>query len=254
MLAVGETRAHSGEAASRSGDRPAGQPGEADRGDQGDGQAVRRRAVQRPAADARRRHRGRAGDPRGVVRGRPGRQRGRRRRVRQGQPGRQAARVVPAPRRPGADLLQPRARRAVRATPASKYNSRHRDIKSCDPQYVFGYGLSYSQFEISNLRLSRTTVSPTGKLTASDRRASNVAGPAGDEVVQLYLNDPVASISQPVRRLRGFERVTLAPGRDEDRHVHDRPQRLRLLRQRREVRRRAGRASTSTRATARRRR
>ena len=40
----------------------------------------------------------------------------------------------------------------------------------------------------------------------------NVAGPTGDEVVQLYLHDPVASISQPVRRLRGFERVTLAPG------------------------------------------
>jgi beta-glucosidase len=40
----------------------------------------------------------------------------------------------------------------------------------------------------------------------------NVAGPKGDEVVQLYLGDPVASISQPVRRLRGFERVTLDPG------------------------------------------
>ena len=91
------------------------------------------------------------------------------------------------------------------------WNSRYRDIKSCDPQYVFGYGLSYSQFEVTNLRLLRTTVSSTGKLTASvDVR--NVAGPKGDEVVQLYLNDPVASISQPVRRLRGFERVTLAPG------------------------------------------
>jgi beta-glucosidase len=95
--------------------------------------------------------------------------------------------------------------------PGVKWNSRYRDIASCDPQYVFGYGLSYSQFEISNFRLSRTTVSPTGKLTASvDVR--NVGGPVGDEVVQLYLNDPVASISQPVRRLRGFERVTLAPG------------------------------------------
>jgi beta-glucosidase len=92
-----------------------------------------------------------------------------------------------------------------------KYVSRHRDIKSCDPQYVFGYGLSYSQFEVTNLRLSRTSVSSRGSLNASvDVR--NVAGPAGDEVVQLYLNDPVASISQPVRRLRGFERVTLAPG------------------------------------------
>ncbi|HKG65660.1 MAG TPA: beta-glucosidase BglX [Solirubrobacteraceae bacterium] len=92
-----------------------------------------------------------------------------------------------------------------------KYVSRHRDIKSCDPQYVFGYGLSYSQFEVTNLRLSRTSVSSRGSLNASvDVR--NVAGPAGDEVVQLYLNDPVASISQPVRRLRGFERVTLSPG------------------------------------------
>jgi len=95
--------------------------------------------------------------------------------------------------------------------PDVKWNSRYRDIASCDPQYVFGYGLSYSQFDISNLTLSSTKVSSTGKLTASvDVR--NVAGPKGDEVVQLYLHDPVASISQPVRRLRGFARVTLDPG------------------------------------------
>src|SRR5215210_4795308 len=95
--------------------------------------------------------------------------------------------------------------------PGVKWNSRYRDIKSCDPQYVFGYGLSYSQFEVTNLRLSRTSVSSSGSLNASvDVR--NVAGPAGDEVVQVYLNDPVASISQPGRRLRGFERVALAPG------------------------------------------
>ena len=92
----------------------------------------------------------------------------------------------------------------------AKYNSRYRDIPSCEPQYPFGFGLSYSKFEISNLRLSASKVSSRGKLTASvDVR--NVSGPKGDEVVQLYLHDPVASISQPVRRLRGFERVTLAP-------------------------------------------
>jgi beta-glucosidase len=93
----------------------------------------------------------------------------------------------------------------------SKYNSRYRDIPSCDPQYEFGYGLSYSKFEISNLRLSSARVSSRGKLTASVD-VTNVSGPKGDEVVQLYLHDPVASLSQPVRRLRGFERVTLSPG------------------------------------------
>jgi beta-glucosidase len=93
----------------------------------------------------------------------------------------------------------------------SKYNSRYRDLPSCDPQYVFGYGLSYSKFETSNFTLSAAQVSRRGKLTASVD-VQNVAGPKGDEVVQLYLHDPVASITQPVRRLRGFQRVTLAAG------------------------------------------
>ena len=92
-----------------------------------------------------------------------------------------------------------------------KYVSRHRDIKSCDPQYEFGYGLSYSKFETSNLRLSSKSVSRHGRVRASVD-VKNVSGPTGDEVVQLYIHDPVASLSQPVRRLRGFERVTLKPG------------------------------------------
>ena len=92
-----------------------------------------------------------------------------------------------------------------------KYNSRYRDLLSCEPEYVFGYGLSYSKFETSNFRLSASQISRRGKLTASVD-VKNVSGPKGDEVVQLYLRDPVASLSQPVRRLRGFERVTLAPG------------------------------------------
>jgi beta-glucosidase len=93
----------------------------------------------------------------------------------------------------------------------SKYNSRYRDLPSCEPQYPFGFGLSYSKFTTSNLRLSSSKVSPRGKLTASVD-VTNTAGPKGDDVVQLYIHDPVASIEQPIRRLRGFERVTLAPG------------------------------------------
>jgi beta-glucosidase len=92
-----------------------------------------------------------------------------------------------------------------------KWNSQHRDIPSCDPLFVFGHGLSYTTFDISNLRLTSTSVSPGGSTRASVD-VTNTGSRTGDEVVQLYIHDPVASISQPVRRLRGFQRVTLEPG------------------------------------------
>jgi beta-glucosidase len=92
-----------------------------------------------------------------------------------------------------------------------KYTSRYRDLPFCDPLYTFGYGLSYTTFAVSNLRLDKTRVGPNGSVSASVT-VRNTGTRAGDEVVQLYLHDPVASISQPVRRLRGFERVTLQPG------------------------------------------
>jgi beta-glucosidase len=93
----------------------------------------------------------------------------------------------------------------------SKYNSRYRDLPSCDPLYPFGFGLSYTKFSVTNLRLSTQSVSRRGTVTASVD-VTNTGDRKGDDVVQLYLHDPVASISQPVRRLRGFQRVTLAPG------------------------------------------
>ena len=93
----------------------------------------------------------------------------------------------------------------------SKYNSRYRDIKSCAPLYEFGYGLSYTTFKMSNLRLSGTSMSPRGSIKVSVD-VTNTGSRRGDDVAQLYLHDPVASISQPVRRLRGFQRVTLDPG------------------------------------------
>jgi len=96
--------------------------------------------------------------------------------------------------------------------PEQKYVSRHRDIPSCAPLFEFGYGLSYTTFELSDLRLSAATVGRNGRVRASVT-VTNTGRRRGDEVVQLYLHDPVASISQPVRRLRGFERVTLDPGR-----------------------------------------
>jgi beta-glucosidase len=92
-----------------------------------------------------------------------------------------------------------------------KWNSQHRDIPSCDPLFVFGHGLSYTTFEVSNLQLSSSTVSRNGSIRATVD-VKNTGSREGDEVVQVYIHDPVASISQPIRRLRGFERVTLDPG------------------------------------------
>ncbi|HEY6891466.1 MAG TPA: beta-glucosidase BglX [Solirubrobacter sp.] len=93
----------------------------------------------------------------------------------------------------------------------SKYNSRHRDIGSCAPLYEFGFGLSYTTFKVDNLRLSSPFMNSRSSITASVD-VTNTGSVAGDDVAQLYIHDPVASLSQPVRRLRGFERVTLKPG------------------------------------------
>ncbi len=92
-----------------------------------------------------------------------------------------------------------------------KYTSRYRDLTTCDPLYPFGFGLSYTTFSVSGLTLDKSRVSRNGKVRATVT-VKNTGSRAGDDVVQLYLHDPVASLSQPVRRLRGFDRVTLAPG------------------------------------------
>src|SRR5208337_269497 len=82
--------------------------------------------------------------------------------------------------------------------------------------YPFGYGLSYTQFRLSNLRLSATRILPDGSVTLGVE-VENTGPRAGDEVVQLYLHDAAASVTRPVKELKGFERVSLRPG--ERRHV-----------------------------------
>ena len=83
---------------------------------------------------------------------------------------------------------------------------------SCSPLYKFGFGLSYSTFTVSDLTLSSNTLNAKGGSITVTAKVNNTAGPDGDDVAQLYIHDPVASISQPVRRLRGFERVTVPAG------------------------------------------
>jgi beta-glucosidase len=80
-----------------------------------------------------------------------------------------------------------------------------------EPLYPFGYGLSYTAFTMEEMKLSKSKMTGNGTLTASVK-LSNVGKMAGEEVVQLYIGDPVASISRPVRELKGFQKIMLQPG------------------------------------------
>ena len=92
----------------------------------------------------------------------------------------------------------------------NKYTSKYLDVP-WTPLFPFGYGLSYTQFQLSNLQLSKRRISPDGRLTVSVEVA-NTGKRTGDEVVQLYIRDMAASVTRPVRELKGFQRVTLRPG------------------------------------------
>jgi len=79
------------------------------------------------------------------------------------------------------------------------------------PEYPFGFGLSYTTFEYSNLRLSAPEVRLGGQLTVT-ADVANTGRFEAEEVVQLYVRDLAASVSRPVRELKGFRRVRLKPG------------------------------------------
>jgi beta-glucosidase-like glycosyl hydrolase len=83
------------------------------------------------------------------------------------------------------------------------------------PLYPFGYGRSYTTFEVDALRISDAEVSTDGVFTVSVR-VRNTGPREGDEVVQLYLHDVVAQVARPVKQLAGFARVGLAPGETVD--------------------------------------
>lgn len=84
----------------------------------------------------------------------------------------------------------------------SKFSSNYLDIRN-DPLYPFGYGLSYTTFDYSDITLDGRTASVTVK---------NTGNYDADEIVQLYIHDVVASISRPVRELKGFKRIHLKKG------------------------------------------
>lgn len=79
------------------------------------------------------------------------------------------------------------------------------------PLYPFGYGLSYSSFDVSALRIVTPSIAP-GQSATIDVDVANTGNRSGDEVVQLYVRDDEASVTRPVIELKRFQRVTLAPG------------------------------------------
>ena len=92
----------------------------------------------------------------------------------------------------------------------NRYTSKYFDAP-WTPLFPFGYGLSYTTFRIGKPQLSAPRISPSGKLTVSVE-VENTGRRAGDEVVQLYIRDVVASMTRPVKELKGFQRVSLQPG------------------------------------------
>ena len=95
-----------------------------------------------------------------------------------------------------------------------KYQSNYIDVRN-DPLYPFGYGLSYTTFEYGKPRLSGTTLNANGTLTLTVN-VKNTGKYDADEVVQLYIRDVAASISRPVKELKGFERISLKAGESRD--------------------------------------
>ena len=93
----------------------------------------------------------------------------------------------------------------------SKDTARYMD-QPITPLYAFGHGLSYTRFGYGDLRLSETTIPAQGGSVSVTVPVTNTGRVAGDEVVQLYMRDPVARVSRPVRQLRGFHRLALSPG------------------------------------------
>ncbi len=96
----------------------------------------------------------------------------------------------------------------------AKYASNYLDVRN-DALYPFGYGLSYTTYSYSDIHLSSNQMSRDGSIKATVT-VTNTGTRDGDEIVQLYIHDKVASISRPVRELKGFKRIHLNAGESKD--------------------------------------
>ena len=83
------------------------------------------------------------------------------------------------------------------------------------PLYPFGHGLSYSAFDYGAVQVDKTELRGEDDVLTASVTVRNTGAIAGDEIVQLYIGDPVASRSRPLRELKGFRRIALLPGETE---------------------------------------
>jgi len=99
-------------------------------------------------------------------------------------------------------------------------NVRFEKFKSCyldvpnTPLYPFGYGLSYTNFAYSPVHIDKVNLKGEKDVLSASVRVKNTGPYAGEEVVQLYVTDPVASLTRPVKTLRAFEKIMLRPGQE----------------------------------------
>lgn len=94
--------------------------------------------------------------------------------------------------------------------PATKWNSRYQDIVN-SPQYPFGFGLSYTTFTYDSMMVARKDYSFNDTIIATVN-VKNTGPVAGEEIVQCYVRDLVGSVTRPLKELKGFEKIKLAPG------------------------------------------
>lgn len=95
-----------------------------------------------------------------------------------------------------------------------KFRSNYLDVSN-DPLYPFGYGLSYTSFSYSDVKLDKTSMNINGEITATVT-VTNTGKYDGSEVVQLYLRDLVGSVTRPVKELKGFEKIFLKAGESKE--------------------------------------
>lgn len=112
--------------------------------------------------------------------------------------------------------------------PLDKYKSRYLDVSN-EPLYPFGYGLSYTRFTYSNLRISKENLQPGDSLQV-EVTVRNAGDYDGEETVQLYIRDLVGSVTRPVKELKNFRKIYLKKGESTRVAFHIRPEDLAFYR------------------------